>query len=87
MNFRLAALALALVLTGCATTHEEPPEPPPPPIDPAAFSGPARPPAAVVDVSADLDAAVVWADAAPPNAPAQDAGSDAQVKPRVSHRH
>ena len=63
----LAKLSFALLLStasfACAATHEEPPAPPPPPVDPAAFSGPARPPAAAVDLSADLDAGDLYADA------------------------
>jgi hypothetical protein len=84
----LFAFAVPLAVAACAATHEEPPAPPPPPIDPAAFSGPARPPAPAVDVSADLDASVVWVDATPAStdaSPAQDAAVDGHVK--LAPRH
>ena len=57
-----SALASALV-AGCATTREEPPAPPPPPVDTAALSGPARPPAPVVDLNANADAGNPYSDA------------------------
>jgi hypothetical protein len=86
----VATLLLALLPFACATTHEEPPAPPPPPIDPAAFSGPARTPAPVVDLNADSDASNPWADSdgsvsAP--APAPDAAIvDAAVDAGTSKR-
>ncbi len=84
----VSPLLFVFAIAGCATTHEEPPAPPPPPIDPAAFSGPLRPPAAAVDVSADLDGSVIWADATPvaeesPSA-LPEAGSDAQAKAKIA---
>jgi hypothetical protein len=79
----LIVAALALASAGCASSREE--APPPPPIDPAAFSGPARPPAPAVDVSADLDAGDIL-DATPvpaTTATVSDAGRDAQPARRT----
>lgn len=79
------AAALTFTSMACATAHEEPPAPPPPPVDPAAFSGPARPPAPAVDVSADLDAGdILDATPMPPAGPSvSDAGHDAQAAKRM----
>ena len=79
----VAALALANATAACATTHEE--APPPPPIDPAAFSGPARPPAPAVDISADLDAGDILdaTPVAPTTSTISDAGRDAQAAKRM----
>jgi hypothetical protein len=79
------SFAAALVLVACASTHEEPPAPPAPPVDPAAFSGPARPPAPAVDIRGDLDAGDILDASAVPPSPASatsadsatDAGTDA----------
>ena len=77
--------ALALTSMACATAHEEPPAPPPPPIDPAAFSGPTRPPAPAVNISADLDAGdILDATPVPPiTSTISDAGRDAQAAKRM----
>jgi hypothetical protein len=72
---------LALALGACAGT-EEPPQPPPPPVDPAVLNSPQRPPAPNVDVSADLDAAVVWADAGSSSSSSGGSAKDAGVGAR-----
>jgi hypothetical protein len=75
-----AVVAVVVGVAACATTHEEPPAPPAPPIDSAGLSGPARPPAATVDVNADLDGSITTLDASAENSePAVDAGSDASI--------
>jgi hypothetical protein len=88
-----ATVAVFMGIAACATTHEEPPAPPPPPIDSAGLSGPARPPAATVDVNADLDGSITTLDAATENPEAgvdagNDAGSDAgAAKAKKSRPH
>jgi hypothetical protein len=95
VELRRAARGLALVVLSCASLaqascapiHEEPPAPPPPPVDKATLGGPLRAPAPDVNLDADLDSGVIWADAATGAAPepvaVADAGRGAQApKPK-----
>jgi hypothetical protein len=89
----VALLLLAIGPLACAGTHEEPPAPPPPPVAPGTFSGPARAPAPVVDLQADLDGGSSLPEAGPTatsdgfgTAPV-DAGTDAQPAASAKRKH
>ncbi len=92
---KLATLIIALAPLACAGAHEEPPQPPPPPVDPGTFSGPARAPAPVVDLRADLDGGDLWFDADTGDAAAAtangllptDAGTDARPPTSSKRKH